>query len=189
VKFLVSFFIYVIALKIIGGALLYELMSPEKVELLEVAWQKYPIGFWKEPVITGKKIDGIQSTQPQASTKKYVPPHIREFGEAAVTSNNGGSKPFVTAQGAIPGLPPGYTSLKQQQQQKNQKKQQVDSGDKAGAAIDDDKKKASAIRKKLKDIRILKEKQQNGDKLDKNQLKKIDMEKELNKELEALKLS
>lgn len=162
-------------------------MWPEKTELLEVAWQKYAEGVFKQPEITGKKIEGIQSVQPQVSTKKYVPPHIREFGEAAVSNSGGSGKPpKIQAQGPIPGLPPGYTSSKQQQKKPGNKPQ---STDQQPQGVDDDKKKATAIRKKLKDIKILKEKQQAGDKLDKNQLKKIDMEKELNKELAALKLS
>lgn len=167
-----------------SGALLYELMYPDKQELLEVAWQKYPEGKFKEPTITSQKVEGIQSIQAQPSTKKYVPPHIRELGEAAINSYTSGGSNNVTpqARGAIPGLPPGYTSSKQQQQKKP-------AANKPAAEGDDDKKKASAIRKKLKDIKILKEKQQNGDKLDKNQLKKIDMENELNKELAALNLS
>lgn len=44
------------------------------------------------------------------------------------------------------------------------------------------------IKKKLKDIRILKEKLEKGDKLDKNQLNKIASEGDLNKELAALKV-
>lgn len=158
---------------------------------MEVAWQKYPNNFYKQPeAAAGKKIEGIQSIQPQVSTKKYVPPHIREFGEAAASSGGGGGgkAPIYQAQGPIPGLPPGYTSSKQPQK-KHGNKQQSEGNDKPQGGVDDDKKKATVIRKKLKDIKILKEKQQNGDKLDKNQLKKIDMEKELNKELAALKLS
>jgi translation initiation factor 2A len=88
-----------------SGALLYENLFAEKQELYELVWQQYPDGFWKEPEITEKKVEGIQSVQPQASTKKYVPPNIRNFGEDSASSN-------VTppAQGPIPGLPPGYTS-------------------------------------------------------------------------------
>lgn len=165
--------------------LLYELMWPEKTELLEVAWQKYLHGVFTQPEISDKKIEGIQSVQPQASTKKYVPPHIREFGEAVVSA--GLKSPSIQAQGPIPGLPVGYTSSKHKKPPGN-KSQGNDEKQQRGA-VDDDKKKASSIRKKLKDIKILKEKQQNGEKLDKNQLKKIDMEKELNKEFSALKLS
>lgn len=54
---------------------------------------------------------------------------------------------------------------------------------------DEDKKKISAIKKKLKDIKTLKEKVEKGEKLDNNQLKKVSIETELNNELEALKLS
>lgn len=169
-----------------SGALLFELMYPEKYELLEVAWQKYPEGKFKEPTITSQKVEGIQSVQAQPSTKKYVPPHIREFGDAVV--NNPSTAKYVPqAQGPIPGLPPGYTSAKPQHKKPAGNKPATD-GDKS-QGNDDEKKKVTAIKKKLKDIKVLKEKQQNGEKLDKNQLKKIDMEKELNNELAALKLA
>ncbi|XP_070494966.1 eukaryotic translation initiation factor 2A [Chironomus tepperi] len=247
-----------------SGALLYELMWPDKQELYELTWQKYKEGFWKEPEVSAKKIEGIQSSQPQASAKKYVPPNIRLLGEEAANSS---VQP--PAQGPIPGLPPGYTSSakpkkpankprnkppqasqsneggapqkpssqpRQQQkprQQSNQgqgtgdkpqsqpkadkpqsqpkadkpqsqnkvdKPQSVGKADKPQSQIkadkpqvpqlsEEDKKKVSAIKRKLKDIKILKEKQEKGEKLDKNQLKKVESEGELNKELAALKIS
>lgn len=163
-------------------------MWPEKQELLELSWQKYPEGVWKENEISYEKVEGIQSAQKQASNKKYVPPNIRNFG-----GDDSGSTVVPPAQGPIPGLPPGYQSSKVAAKGKN-----VSSNKKApttGAATpvttqaDEDRKKASAIKKKLKDIRVLKEKQAAGDKLDKNQLTKIASEAELNKELAALKVS
>lgn len=82
--------------------MLYELLWPEKQELYELAWQKYPEGFWKEPEISSKKIEGIQSVQPQASAKKYVPPNIRQFGEDS-TGGSSSSPIQPPAQGPIPG--------------------------------------------------------------------------------------
>jgi translation initiation factor 2A len=173
------------------GSLLYEQMWPEKQELLELTWQQYPVGKFKENSISYEKVEGIQSSQAQASEKKYVPPNVRNMGSES-------SSPQVSY-GPIPGLPPGYSSSKQQNNTKKPKThannhQQVNkekdpktttNNDKA----DDDKKKASAIRKKLKDIRLLKEKQEKGEKLDKQQLKKISSESELMTELSSLKLS
>ena len=80
------------------GSLLYELMWPDKQELYELTWQKYKEGFWKEPEVSAKKVEGIQSVQPQASAKKYVPPNIRLLGEEAANSSVA-----PPAQGPIPG--------------------------------------------------------------------------------------
>ncbi|KAG5675371.1 hypothetical protein PVAND_005280 [Polypedilum vanderplanki] len=204
-----------------SGALLFELIWPDKQELYELAWQKYAENFFKEPVISSNKIEGIQSSQPQASTKKYVPPNIREFGETGESSSSSVAPP---AQGPIPGLPPGYTSSskftqpkkfsqrqsgnkhqnadgKSQHQQQQRQKQRAkpsnnDNKNKNNNVqvdkpqmSEEDKKKVTAIRKKLKDIKGLKEKQEKGEKLDNNQVKKIAMEDDLNKELKALTLS
>jgi translation initiation factor 2A len=170
-----------------SGALLYEMMWPEKQELLELQWQKHPAGTFAEPSITSNKVEGIQSVQKQASDKKYVPPNVRNFTEDSTSSS-------PAAQGPIPGLPPGYTSSKSQPARAKQPNNRNKKPPQAGAGGDNDKndeerKKASAIKKKLKDIRVLKEKQEKGEKLDKNQLSKIASEVELNKELAALKLS
>lgn len=89
------------------------------------------------------------------------------------------------------GLPPGYTSSKFQPANKgrNANNRKTPQDNAASNHLDDDeRKKASLIKKKLKDIRILKEKLEKGDKLDKNQLNKIASEGDLNKELAALKV-
>lgn len=173
-------------------------MWPEKQELLELLWRKYPANVFKEIQISYEKVEGIQSVQKQASATKYVPPNIRGFGE---DSSPSAAPP---AQGPIPGLPPGYTSSKSQSAFKgrnnprkktpttNANPKSLPVGIAASAAPDKDdeeRKKASAIKRKLKDIRLLKEKLEKGEKLDNNQLKKIASEADLNKELAALKLS
>ena len=164
------------------------MMWPEKQELLELQWQKYPAGLFKEFPISYAKVEGIQSVQKEASDKKYVPPNVRNFGEDSTSSSS------PVAQGPIPGLPPGYTSSKNQaakgRQQNNRTKKPpptVGGGD--NDKNDEERKKATAIKKKLKDIRVLKEKIEKGEKLDKNQLNKVASETELNKELAALKIS
>lgn len=166
-------------------------MWPEKQELLELQWQNYPEGTFRETPISYAKIEGIQSVQKQASDKKYVPPNVRNFGEDSPSSS------APVAQGPIPGLPPGYTSSKSQAAKGRQpninnnrnKKPPQAAGGGENEKNDEERKKATAIKKKLKDIRILKEKLEKGEKLDKNQLNKVASEGELNKELAALKLS
>lgn len=167
-------------------------MWPEKQELLELMWQKYPDGVFKENPISYNKVEGIQSVQKQAAATKYVPPNIRNFGEDSTSTT------ASPAQGPIPGLPPGYTSsksqaaVKKQQQNNNRNKkpqtQTIGNGE-SPDKDDDDRKKASTIKRKLKDIRNLKDKLEKGEKLDKNQLNKIASEADLNKDLAALKLS
>lgn len=212
-----------------SGALLFELLWPDKQELYELVWQKYSENAFNEPKVSTTRIDGIQSSQPQASAKKYVPPNIRHLEESGGNSFVGLHQPPV--QGPIPGLPPGYTSsvvkknqqqikssqkkqktyktqpnvenkqqyaegenqIQKQQQQKNKLSKTneniINDSELKSQLSDEDKKKISAIKKKLKDIKQLKEKQENGERLDNNQMKKVSMESELNKELEALKIS
>jgi len=85
-----------------SGALLHETLWPEKQELWEVAWQVIPSDNFLEPIISEEKIEGIQSSQPQVSTQKYVPPCIRDN----LTSID---------EKYIPGLPPGYQAKKANQ--------------------------------------------------------------------------
>lgn len=82
--------------------MLFELMWPDKQELYELTFQKYSDGFLKEPEISDKKIEGIQSIQPQASTKKYVPPNIRNL-EGGGNDDSRKSTVQPPAQGPIPG--------------------------------------------------------------------------------------
>ncbi|CAO1339026.1 unnamed protein product [Diamesa hyperborea] len=208
-----------------SGALLFEMLWPDKEELLELAWQKHPDGSNKEPVISHTKVTGIQSSQPQASAKKYVPPNIRNFGEDTSTST------VPSIPGPIPGLPPGYTSSKTTNQRANNKnkakkpatpttansvsadnqkqvktevvKKQPDTqwrtqqpttptatdSPKPLQIIDENEKKVKVIKKKLKDIRFLKDKVAKGEKLDKNQLCKVASETELIESLTALNVS
>ncbi|GAB0088846.1 Eukaryotic translation initiation factor 2A [Sergentomyia squamirostris] len=60
-----------------SGALLHETMWPPEQELLEVRWQKYNSGVFKEKPVSSEKVVGIQSAQPQASTQVYRPPAAR----------------------------------------------------------------------------------------------------------------
>lgn len=89
-----------------SGALLHETSWFEGQELLEVSWQKYAGGVHKEQPISNVKVQGIQSSQPQASKAVYVPPNAR-----------GGGVLFAE-KGPIPGLPIGY-KVSQSQLKKN----------------------------------------------------------------------
>uniref|UniRef100_A0A336M9U3 Eukaryotic translation initiation factor 2A n=1 Tax=Culicoides sonorensis TaxID=179676 RepID=A0A336M9U3_CULSO len=82
-----------------SGALLHETLWPEKQELWEVAWQTFPPDSHKQPVVSEEKVEGIQSSTPQASKQKYVPPSLRNLPPGVDPDEK-----------YIPGLPPGYKS-------------------------------------------------------------------------------
>lgn len=106
-----------------SGALLHETFWPEKQELWELIWQNFPPGTFAEPIITEEKIEGIKSSQPMASTQKYVPPCVRD-------------NLVKPDEKYIPGLPPGYKSDKKppgagkrtntNQRRNNNSRQQLD---------------------------------------------------------------
>ena len=60
-----------------SGALLHETMWPNGQELYEVVWQKHAPGTFKPNPISCTKIEGIVSSQPQASSEPYRPPNAR----------------------------------------------------------------------------------------------------------------
>lgn len=224
-------------------ALLHETHWPEKQELLEVIWQKYPVGALKENSISHTKVEGIASKTPQASKQKYVPPGMRSsFGSAGESTSSS-----TPDRAPIPGLPPGYRSSVQQAKDKKQKNKNKPNNDVSGAeqnknnnravsvgangknsgkeqksrpksapnpnstesneetsmtdvpakeknkpqnsADPEKEKKIKNINKKLKDIKILKEKTERGEKLEQNQISKMNSEADLIKELNALKVS
>lgn len=67
-----------------SGALLHETVWPTGLELLEVAWQRFPGNAYKEPVITTAKVEGIVSSVPQASAQIYRPPNARGIAMPAI---------------------------------------------------------------------------------------------------------
>ena len=84
-----------------SGALLHETLWPSGQELLEVTWQKHIEGTYKENPITNEKIEGIKSSQPEASKQVYQPPNVRLMKEGKLNGNGDILQPI------IPGLPPG----------------------------------------------------------------------------------
>uniref|UniRef100_A0A8W7Q4S2 Eukaryotic translation initiation factor 2A n=1 Tax=Anopheles coluzzii TaxID=1518534 RepID=A0A8W7Q4S2_ANOCL len=190
-------------------------------ELLEVIWQKYPAGTFKQPAISDEKVAGIVSATPVASKQKYIPPGARN----SVTVSASGET--VDLRPPIPGLPPGYRSSstsppepKKQPAKKNAAKNlPTDNGDLANGNATQAKqsdtttttttitssnsslqkvsptgdpakdKKIKTIQKKLKDIKVLKEKHERGETLVQTQIIKMNSEAELIKELEALKVA
>lgn len=90
-----------------SGALLHETLWQVGQELLDVVWQKYSEGIFKEPVISSIKIEGIKPSQAVASTQAYRPPMGRGTQNSSNLPDDSESK-----KSKIPGLPPGYESSK-----------------------------------------------------------------------------
>lgn len=106
-----------------SGALLHETAWP--TELLQVIWQKYPDGVFKEKPISNVKVEGIEPSQPVSSKAVYVPPNIRSGSSIGTSPRAGGGGPD---RGPIPGLPIGY-KVSQGQRKKDRnaaKKKEVD---------------------------------------------------------------
>lgn len=59
------------------GTLLYERPWNSQEELYEVCWQTYPDGVFPEKPINYTPVEGITSSQPQASKQVYRPPSAR----------------------------------------------------------------------------------------------------------------
>lgn len=59
------------------GTLLYERPWSKQEELWEIVWKKYPTNTFSEKTINYKAVEGIASSQPQASKEAYRPPSAR----------------------------------------------------------------------------------------------------------------
>ncbi|XP_055701589.1 eukaryotic translation initiation factor 2A [Phlebotomus papatasi] len=101
------------------GALLHETMWPKEQELLEVRWQKFHHGVFKEKPVTGEKVVGIQSAQPQASAQVYRPPAARGLPMKAFDLYSDS-----VSRSTIPGLPPGMMAKNENKKKRTNAKAQ-----------------------------------------------------------------
>lgn len=107
-----------------SGALLHETAWPAGQELLQVIWQKYDESVFTEKAISNVKVQGIEPSQPQSSSTKYVPPNIRS-GASSVLGSSPRSA-YQPERGPIPGLPVGY-KVSQGQRKKERSTKRKDS--------------------------------------------------------------
>lgn len=191
-------------------------MWPEGQELLEVIWQTYPSGKFTEKPITNIKLEGIKSTQPQASAQAYKPPNARGINITPTrTSTNNDNR--------IPGAAPPKSNRKDRRNQRpvsfsknrsdenndasnNETAQSIDAQSQTFRPLSRDNAKKSnrpnsqpedpeklkrkkALNKKLSDISKLKMRREKGEHLELNQIQKIDSEAALIKELNDLKIT
>lgn len=200
-----------------SGALLHETMWPEGQELLEVIWQTYPSGKFTEKPITNVKLEGIKSTQPQASPQAYKPPNARGINITPTrTAANNDNR--------IPGAAPtkagrkdrrtqrsaNYSKTRNEKSDENNDATNIETAqsndsqsprirpnnnakksNKPNSPSDDPEKtkRMKALSKKLNDISKLKVRREKGEQLELNQIKKIDSEASLIKELNDLKIT
>lgn len=68
-----------------SGTLLHEKLWPQGEELYDVCWKSVLPGTFNEPTISYQKVEGITTTQPQASKQAYRPPGAR--GKPGVAFN------------------------------------------------------------------------------------------------------
>jgi len=186
-----------------SGALIFERPCSQQQELYDVCWQKFAKNAFKEPVISSEKVEGIVSSQPQASKQAYRPPSARNRPTVQFNLHDD-DEPAHKPGGDNA---PSKAALKQKKKRENRKARKQEGTDDAtttpsntnGAAVtsnvqvtmtgDPEKdKKIKNIKKKLDAIAKLKEQQSQGKTLEVNQLTKIKGEEELLDELKQLQL-
>lgn len=192
-------------------------MWPDGQELLEVIWQTYPSGTFTEKPITNVKLEGIKSTQPQASAQAYKPPNARGINITPIRPSS------ATTDNRIPGAAPksGRKDRRTQRSANYAKNKNGDENDDASnnetaqsndvqsqrfrpisrdnarkpnkpsqPEVDPEKaKRIKGLNKKLADISKLKNRREKGEHLEVNQIQKIDSESSLMKELSDLKIT
>lgn len=192
---------------------MHETLWPTGQELLEVIWQTYPSGTFTEKPITNVKLEGIKSTQPQASAQAYKPPNARGI-------NITPSRPSTAnSDNRIPGAAPKSGRKDRRNQRTGNYPKSNDNDDasnnetaesndvqsqrfrpisrdvvkrptKPAQPEDPEKvKRIKGLNKKLADISKLKTRREKGEHLELNQVQKIDSEASLIKELHDLKIT
>ncbi|KAJ8921037.1 hypothetical protein NQ315_015833 [Exocentrus adspersus] len=177
-----------------SGALLFEKPSPKEEELYDVIWKTFPKQTFKEPSITMKKVEGIASSQPQASTQAYRPPSARNRPAVKFSLHDdeeAAHKPVTLLLRRL------LLNRKRRGRLRRRKKLEGGEDEAKGPAVASSvqinltgdpelDKKLRNIKKKLDAIEKLKQQQAQGKALEINQIEKIKGEADLLKELENL---
>ncbi|KAK9754402.1 Eukaryotic translation initiation factor eIF2A [Popillia japonica] len=179
-----------------SGILQFEKSVGANEELNEICWQKYAKGTYKDPVISSEKVEGIVSSQPQASKQAYRPPSARNRPVVNFKLHDDDDQPHKSKDNA-----PSKAALKQKKKREARKARKAEEGSddqdhsptvatvKVDLTGDPEKdKKIKNIKKKLDAIEKLKLQQLQGKLLEINQLSKIKGEGDLLKELKELQV-
>ncbi|KAF7269965.1 eukaryotic translation initiation factor 2A [Rhynchophorus ferrugineus] len=179
-----------------SGSLLHEVQWPQGEELYDVIWKLYPKLTFKDPQITGKKVEGIVSSQPQASNQVYRPPSARNRPTVTIKLHNEDEEAHKVGGNNAPSK----AALKNKKKREAKKAKQAEDGEvveeQSSPVVSSVKivltgdpevdKKLKNIKKKLDAIEKLKKDQAAGKPLEINQLAKIKGETDLLQELKNL---
>lgn len=183
-----------------AGSVLHAWTAAPGAELWEVAWQPFPVGVFPERPITSRAPPTSLGSTQAPPTQAYRPPALRHLPATVGAKLHQDEPPQDLRPGAD--RTPSRTALKNQRKREAKKAAKQDtkpdnpsdpaptthsqsepsSGD---AEVD---KKMRNLKKKLKAIEELKEQQESGKVLQKNQLEKIQKEAQLLKELQELQV-
>uniref|UniRef100_A0A672H8U5 Eukaryotic translation initiation factor 2A n=1 Tax=Salarias fasciatus TaxID=181472 RepID=A0A672H8U5_SALFA len=184
------------------GSVLHTWSAAPGTELWEVAWQPFPAGVFPErPVTYQAPPTQLGSTQ-APPTQAYRPPALRHLPASASTKLHEDEAPKDLRPGASAEKTMSKTALKNQRKREAKKaaKQETkpeppsepapvtNNQSEPSSGDPETDKKIKNLKKKLKAIEELKEQQESGKVLQKNQLEKIQKEEQLLKELQELQI-
>ncbi|ERL91840.1 eukaryotic translation initiation factor 2A [Dendroctonus ponderosae] len=181
-----------------SGALLYENNWPQGEELYEVQWKAFPKLTFKEPEISGKKVEGIAPSQPIASKQAYRPPSARNRAVVTFKLHDDDEEAHTVGSNNAPSKQ-ALKYKKKREAKKAKRNEDADSNKEGSVPVVSNiklnltgdpevDKKLKNIKKKLDAINKLKKEQESGKMLEANQLTKIQAEEELLTELEKLSI-
>ncbi|XP_024132665.1 eukaryotic translation initiation factor 2A [Oryzias melastigma] len=178
------------------GSVLHQRSTPDGAELWEVRWQSFPSGAFPERPVKYQAVPSELGTTQAPPTQAYRPPALRHLPATASSKLHEEEPPQDLRSGPQAGKGPSKTALKNQKKREARKAANQDAKPAAvicsppQAPSDDPEndKKVKNLKKKLKAIEELKEQQQSGKVLQKNQLEKIQKEEQLLKELQELQV-
>jgi len=148
------------------GELIYEYKTNENQELWQVLWQPGSFPHGERPAVAGPS--GSEAGKPKAAAA-YRPPHLRNTTrQVPKLHEDVAVKPATQATAPRVSKPGGVSELFTGDLEKD--------------------KKIKNIHKKLQEIKTLKQRLANGDKLEVDQLAKIKREDDLTEEMEKLRL-
>uniref|UniRef100_A0A3P9HW57 Eukaryotic translation initiation factor 2A n=1 Tax=Oryzias latipes TaxID=8090 RepID=A0A3P9HW57_ORYLA len=179
------------------GSVLHQWNTSSGFELLEVRWQSFPNGTFPELPVKYQAVPSELGTTQAPPTQAYRPPALRHLPATASSKLHEEEAPQDLRSGPPGGKGPSKAALKNQKKREARKAANQDaktapvicSQPKASSDDSENDKKMRNLKKKLKAIEELKEQQESGTVLQKNQLEKIQKEEQLLKELQELQVS
>ncbi|OQR71599.1 eukaryotic translation initiation factor 2A-like [Tropilaelaps mercedesae] len=159
-----------------SGALKTEIISMnDDCDSFDEMWQaqihKEPASEYARPTIVFEKVEGVAQSAPQASTQVYRPPSVRALEKVKKEEKKKSKNKKKPKTPKVPETPVVEPTI-----------------DASLSKLDEDDRKARAIKKKLSQIYVLKQRSAAGEPLESEQMDKIAKERELLDELKQLEL-